>query len=73
MGCQRRDRAEHRHCLFDLDYTLLGRRRDDTSGSTSRAQGAIDPRTSALLDQYYEDYGKARSTSSRSCTSISGR
>ncbi len=44
--------------LFDLDYTLLGGDATYEWIHFLVRQGAIDRASIALLDQYYEDYGK---------------
>jgi len=44
--------------LFDLDYTLLGGDATYEWIHFLVRKGAIDGRHIALLDQYYEDYGK---------------
>jgi hypothetical protein len=44
--------------LFDLDYTLLGGDATYEWIHFLVRKGAIDPGSIALLDQYYEDYGK---------------
>ena len=44
--------------LFDLDYTLLGGDATYEWIHFLVRKGAIDPSNIALLDQYYEDYGK---------------
>ena len=44
--------------LFDLDYTLLGGDATYEWIHFLVRKGAIEPASIALLDQYYEDYGK---------------
>ena len=44
--------------LFDLDYTLLGGDATYEWIHFLVRKGAIEPSNIALLDQYYEDYGK---------------